>query len=142
MRSPLAFLLPLPIPPLCPSLFSFTYLETLLAVIGSRSPWSQVTRKLTSPSSPLPIPSPKFPVPRLIVRLTTTTSCPRLLMSGTISMVHVLAVCPSCMSMMSNHAVCPCCISVLRVLAVYPCFMNILHEHAECPCSKSMLCVH
>jgi hypothetical protein len=42
--------------------FSFTYLETLLGVIGSRPPWSQVTRKLTSPFSTLPIPSP-FQIP-------------------------------------------------------------------------------
>jgi hypothetical protein len=31
--------------------FPFTYLETLLGVIGSRPPWPQVTRKLTTPSS-------------------------------------------------------------------------------------------
>jgi hypothetical protein len=68
---PLLFL-PLPIPSLHPSLLSFTYLETLLAVIGSRPPWSQVTRELTSPFSTPP--HSKFPVPRLIVRLTTTTS--------------------------------------------------------------------
>jgi hypothetical protein len=48
--------------PLLPFLFPFTYLETLLAVIGSRPPWSQVTRKLTSPFSTLPIPSP-FQIP-------------------------------------------------------------------------------
>ncbi len=56
-RNPLAFLLPLA----DSLLFPFTYLETLLAVIGSRPPWSQVTRKLTSPfSTPpysLPIPN-------------------------------------------------------------------------------------
>jgi hypothetical protein len=40
--------------------FPFTYLETLLGVIGSRPPWSQVTRKLTSPFS-IP-PHSKFPV--------------------------------------------------------------------------------
>jgi hypothetical protein len=38
--------------------FPFTYLETLLGVIGSRPPWSQVTRKLTSLPQPFPIPSP------------------------------------------------------------------------------------
>jgi hypothetical protein len=63
------FLLPLPIPPLHPSLLPSTYLETLLAVIGSRPPWSQFTRELTSPFPP----HSKFPVPRLIVRRTTTT---------------------------------------------------------------------
>ncbi len=40
--------------------FPFTYLETLLGVIGSCSPWSQVTRKLTSPFSTPP--HSKFPV--------------------------------------------------------------------------------
>ncbi len=34
--------------------FPFTYLETLLGVIGSHPPWSQVTRELTSPSSAPP----------------------------------------------------------------------------------------
>jgi hypothetical protein len=57
---------PLSFAPLTKSLLlqshlSFTYLETLLGVIGSRPPWSQVTRKLTSPfSTPphsLPIPN-------------------------------------------------------------------------------------
>jgi hypothetical protein len=40
--------------------FPFTYLETLLGVIGSQPPWSQVTRKLTSPFSTPP--HSKFPV--------------------------------------------------------------------------------
>jgi hypothetical protein len=43
----------------------YLYLETLLAVIGSRPPWSQVTRKLSSPfSTPphsLPIPNSQYP---------------------------------------------------------------------------------
>jgi hypothetical protein len=43
--------------------FPFTYLETLLGVIGSRPPWSQVTRKLTSPFSTPP--HSKFPVPQV-----------------------------------------------------------------------------
>jgi hypothetical protein len=51
-------LLPLPIPSPHPFLFPFTYLETLLGVIGSRPPWSQVTRELTSPFSTPPHPSP------------------------------------------------------------------------------------
>ncbi len=59
------FLLPLADSPLLPFLFPFTYLETLLAAIGSRPPWSQVTRKLTSPfSTPphsLPIPNSQYP---------------------------------------------------------------------------------
>ncbi len=42
--------------------YSFTYLETLLGVIGSRPPWSQVTRELNSPSSTPPHPSP-FQIP-------------------------------------------------------------------------------
>ncbi len=68
--------------PFAPFPFPFTYLETLLGVIGSRLPWSQVTRKLTSPSSTPPhsLPIPNSQYPRLIVRLTTTTSWPRLLM--------------------------------------------------------------
>ncbi len=41
-------------------LFPFTYLETLLGVIESRPPWSQVTRKQTSPFSTPP--HSKFPV--------------------------------------------------------------------------------
>jgi hypothetical protein len=52
------FLLPLPIPSPRPFLLPFTYLETLLDVIGSRPPWSQVTRELTSPFSTPPHPSP------------------------------------------------------------------------------------
>ncbi len=46
---------------LCFLFIPFYLLGTLLAVIGSRPPWSQVTRKLTSPfSTPphsLPIPN-------------------------------------------------------------------------------------
>jgi hypothetical protein len=59
------FLLPLPVPSLHPSLLLSTYLETLLAVIGSHTPWSQVTHELTSPflnPSPfLPIPNSQYP---------------------------------------------------------------------------------
>jgi hypothetical protein len=55
------FLLPMLIPFLLP----FIYLETLLGVIGSRPPWSQVTFELTSPFStpphPLPIPNSWHP---------------------------------------------------------------------------------
>ncbi len=61
---PLSFT-PLANPLLLQSCFSFTYLETLLGVIGSRPPWPQVTRKLTSPfpSLPhrLPIPNSQHP---------------------------------------------------------------------------------
>ncbi len=46
-------LLPLPIP-FCFLPISFTFLETLLGVLGSRPPWSQVARKLTSPFSTPP----------------------------------------------------------------------------------------
>ncbi len=47
--------------PFASLLFSFTYLETLLAVIGSRPPWFQVARKLISPfpSPPHSLPTPK-----------------------------------------------------------------------------------
>jgi hypothetical protein len=72
---PLLFCFPLLIP-LAPFFIPLYLLGTLLAVIGSRPPWSQVTCKLTSPflnASAFP-PHSKFPVPRLIVRLTTTTS--------------------------------------------------------------------
>ncbi len=64
------FLLSLPIPSLHSFLFPFTYLETLLGVIGSRPPWSQVTRELTSPFSapPHPLPIPNSQYPRLTVR--------------------------------------------------------------------------
>jgi hypothetical protein len=69
----------------CPPFVSFYLLGTLLAVIGSRPPWSQVTRKLISPfpspphSHPLPIPSPfqnpdRLGFPELNMRLTKTTS--------------------------------------------------------------------
>jgi hypothetical protein len=55
------FLLPLPIPSLHPFLLPFTYLEILLGVIGSRPPWSQVTRELTSTFFLNPSPSPPIP---------------------------------------------------------------------------------
>jgi hypothetical protein len=58
------FLLPLPIPSLHPFLLPFTYLETLLDVIGSRPPWSQVTHELTSLFSTPPHPSP-FQIPSI-----------------------------------------------------------------------------
>jgi hypothetical protein len=48
------FLLPLVDSFLLPLHSLYTYLETLLGVIGSRPPWSQVTRKLTSPFSTPP----------------------------------------------------------------------------------------
>ncbi len=53
--------------PFASLLLPFTYLETLLGVIGSRPPRSQATRKLTSPfltPSPFP-PHSKFPVPQV-----------------------------------------------------------------------------
>jgi hypothetical protein len=71
-----------------PLLLSSTYLETLLAVIGSRPPWSQVTRELSSPFSTPPHPSPlqilsaqvncapyydDFMNPALLVRNSTVT---------------------------------------------------------------------
>jgi hypothetical protein len=58
------FLLPLPIPSLHPFLLPFTYLETLLGVIGSCPPWSQVTCELNSPFSIPPHPSP-FQIPSI-----------------------------------------------------------------------------
>ncbi len=81
------FLLPLLIPSLHPSLLSSTYLETLLAVIGSRPPWSQVTRELTSPFSTPPHSSP-FQIPSTLLRFpqhpapTKTTTRLRLPRSG------------------------------------------------------------
>ncbi len=52
---------------LSPFFVPFTYLETLLAVTGSVHLWSQVTRKLTSPFSTLPTPSP-LQIPRTQVK--------------------------------------------------------------------------
>ncbi len=80
-RNPLVFA-PLAKSLLLQSHFSFTYLETLLGVIGSRPPWPQVTCKLTSPfpSPPHSLPIPNSHHPRSIVRLTKTTSWTRLLM--------------------------------------------------------------
>jgi hypothetical protein len=79
-RNPLAFF-PLLIPFCSPSI-PITYLETLLGVIGSRPPWSQITRKLTSPfltpSPSLPIPNSQYP--RSIVRLPKMTSWSLLLL--------------------------------------------------------------
>jgi hypothetical protein len=54
------FLLPLADSSFTSLPFPFTYLETLLGVIGSCPPWSQVTLKLTSPFSTPP--HSKFPV--------------------------------------------------------------------------------
>ncbi len=65
--------------------FPFTYLETLLDVIGSRPPWSQVARKLISPFPSPPhskIPTP-WGFPELNMCLTKTTSRIRLTRSGT-----------------------------------------------------------
>jgi hypothetical protein len=63
-QSPLSFT-PLANSLLLQSHFSLTYLETLLVVIGSPPPWSQVACKLTSPfpSPPhsLPIPNSQHP---------------------------------------------------------------------------------
>ncbi len=71
-------LFPFPIP-FCLPFTSLYLLGTLLAVIGSRPPWSQVARKLISPflSPPhsLPIPKSRPPgVSQLNVRLIKTTS--------------------------------------------------------------------
>ncbi len=69
--------------------FPFTYLETLLGMIGSRPPWPRVTRKLTSPFlNPFPFPPhSKFPASLLrfpqhstLIRTTTRSRLPE---SGT-----------------------------------------------------------
>ncbi len=108
---PLLFYFPLPIPLASLFYFPLTYLETLLAVIGSRPPWSRVTRKLAPPFSTPP--HSKFPVPRLIVRLTTATSRSRLLLSGTFTMgdkkklrqeTNVFYKLPS--NFLTNHPIC------------------------------------
>jgi hypothetical protein len=81
--SPCSFI-PLADSPLLPSLIPFTYLETLLAVTGSVHLGLRLL--VNWPPFPQPFPIPlhsKFPVPRLIMRLTTTTSRIRLLLSGT-----------------------------------------------------------
>jgi hypothetical protein len=65
--------------------FLFTYLETLLDVIGSCPPWSQVARKLISPFPSPPhskIPTP-WGFPELSMHLTKTTSRIWLPRSGT-----------------------------------------------------------
>ncbi len=65
--------------------FPFTYLETLLDVIGSCPPWSQAARKLISPFPSPPhskIPTP-WGFPELNMRLTKTTSRIQLTRSGT-----------------------------------------------------------
>ncbi len=75
------------------TLFYLQYLDSLLAVIGSRPPWSQVTRELTSPfSTPphsLPIPNSQYP------SQISPASCAnkgddstRLSRSGTCTIVH------------------------------------------------------
>ncbi len=81
-RNPLCLFTPLANSLLLQSHFSFTYLETLLGVRGSRPPWPQVTCKLTFPfpSPPHSFPIPNSQHPRLIVRLTKTTLWSRLLM--------------------------------------------------------------
>ncbi len=71
--------------------FPFTYLETLLGVIGSSPPWSQAACKLTPLSIPSPFPPhSKFPTPwgfpELNMRLTKTTSRIRLTRFGTVGM--------------------------------------------------------
>jgi hypothetical protein len=87
------FLLPLANSSLFPLPFPFTYLETLLGVIGSRPPWSQVARKLISPFPSLPHSLPIPPLfripdplgfPELNMRLTKTTSWIWLAWSGTV----------------------------------------------------------
>ncbi len=81
-QSPCFLLFPFLIP-FCPPFDSLYLLGTLLAVIGSRPPWSQVARKLISPfpSPPhsLPIPSTfqnpdPLGFPELNMLLTKTTS--------------------------------------------------------------------
>ncbi len=103
------FLLPLLIPvAFLP--FPFTYLETLLGVIGSRPPWPQVTRKLTSPFStpphPHPIPNSWSPLgfPQQ-PRATRTTSRSRL--PGSRTRKHLGSVCTHvvvCLSLLNHQA--------------------------------------
>ncbi len=79
------FFTPLADPPLSPFFVPFTYLEpSLLWQDPSTlvSGYSQTDLPFLNPS-PFP-PHSKFPVPRLNMRLTTTTSRIRLLLSGTI----------------------------------------------------------
>ncbi len=73
-QSPCFLLFPFLIP-FCPPFVSLYLLGTLLAVIGSRPPWSQVARKLISPfpSPPHSLPTP-WGFPGLNVRLNKTTS--------------------------------------------------------------------
>ncbi len=81
---PLLFL-PLLIPLLPSFPIPFTYLEPPCCD-RICPPWSQVACKLTSPSLFSQLPHhPKFPVPKLFIHLTTTTSRLRLLLSGTVT---------------------------------------------------------
>jgi hypothetical protein len=77
-QSPCFLLFPFLIP-FCLPFISLYLLGTLLAVIGSRPPWSQVARKLISPfpSPPHSLPIPKsrtWGFPELNAHLTKTTS--------------------------------------------------------------------
>ncbi len=79
------FLFPLADSLLLPFLVPFTYLETLFAVTGSVHLGLRLLVNWPPLSQPFPFPPhSKFPVPRLNMRLTTTTSRIRLLLSGTI----------------------------------------------------------
>ncbi len=77
-------LLPL-LNPFCPFLCPLYLLWNPPCCDRIRPPWSQVTPKLTSPSSPFPIPSPlQIPSTQVTKRLTKMTSRIRLFLSGTI----------------------------------------------------------
>jgi hypothetical protein len=92
-RNPLAFFSPCQSPLYILLLLPSTYLEPLLAVIGSRPPWSQVTRELNSPFSTPPHSSP-FQIPSTLLRFpqhpapTKTTTRLRLPRSGTVTNVY------------------------------------------------------
>ncbi len=89
-RSPLAFLLPLLIPS-CP--LSLSPLLTWKPSLLWQDPSTLVSGYLQTDLpflNPFPFPPhSKFPVPRLNMRLTTTTSRIRLLLSGTLIIVYM-----------------------------------------------------
>ncbi len=99
------FLFPLADSLLPPILVPFTYLETLLAVIGSVHLGLRLLINWPPLFQPFPFPPhSKFPVPRLNMRLTTTTSRIRLLLSGTSMVNTALQLLLSCNGPPNRHA--------------------------------------
>ncbi len=91
MAQPSCFSFPLADSLLSPFFVPFTYLETLLAVTGSVHFGLRLLINWPPLSQPFPLPPhSKFPVPRLNMRLTSTTSRIWLLLSRTVGIALVL----------------------------------------------------